>query len=781
MERAVAGSPVTGPTLTFEDGLGERRYTVGAGNKPLEVLRLSTDLSAVSSFEFALRERAVRLANFRHHWYGHVRAVELDKLTSALVVVSDYVPGVRLSTLLAAAEKRSVPLDVDAARCLIRQLVSAVAAWQETVTDVCHGAIGPERIVVTPKGRLVIVEYVLGAALEQLRYSRTQYWRQLRVALPEAVGPVTFDSRVDVTQIGAVALALILGRRLGSDEYPEQVEEVIGGAALRLAAGGLDPMSVDLREWLLRTLQLDAHRSFVTANDARADLELALGSEDLASELRALRGFLARCAVRDPADGSPITFRDASTVDPPSRSRQFLGADIAFSQQEAAPLERAASSRDVTGLDAALDADLGPRLEALKSFLARYPQRGSIDRLAETPRVTMPDDAATVTPPALPPPRVQPAPDSRLDTVRVESFAPSPARGESASAMFNPEQPYQAPGYAKLLQSQAQEPKRAARFRLRRWGIAAGLALIVTIAGLAFPRLRSLPSAPVETSGTLTVGTNPTGISIFIDGTPRGITPLNVELAPGDHLVELVTESERRRIPVSITAGGQVSQFLELPRVSAEFGELAVRTDTARVSVIVDGRPVGRSPLTVPDLTPGPHTVVLQHESGSVTERVLIESGRTTSLVVSMANPPTANAAGWVSISAPADVQVYENQRLLGTNRMDRIMLPVGRHELEFVNDSLDYRVLHSVQVAAGQVSQIRLEWPQGSLALNAIPWAEVWVDGRLIGETPIGNVSVPIGSHEVMFRHPELGERRVSVVVTVGKLTKVGIDLEKK
>jgi serine/threonine-protein kinase len=66
-------------------------------------------------------------------------------------------------------------------------------------------------------------------------------------------------------------------------------------------------------------------------------------------------------------------------------------------------------------------------------------------------------------------------------------------------------------------------------------------------------------------------------------------------------------------------------------------------------------------------------------------------------------------------------------------------------------------------------------------MAINAIPWAEVFVDNARVGETPIGNIAVPIGSHEVIFRHPELGERRLSVTVSVGEPMKVGVDLRSK
>jgi hypothetical protein len=129
----------------------------------------------------------------------------------------------------------------------------------------------------------------------------------------------------------------------------------------------------------------------------------------------------------------------------------------------------------------------------------------------------------------------------------------------------------------------------------------------------------------------------------------------------------------------------------------------------------------------------------------------------------------------------PTDVQVFENGRLIGSSDFERIMLPIGRHDLELVNEPLGYRERRAVQIAAGLTSTIRLELPRGSMAINAIPWAEVFVDGARVGETPIGTITVPIGPHEVLFRHPELGERRLSVTVTTREPLKVGVDLRSK
>jgi hypothetical protein len=639
-----------------------------------------------------------------------------------LVVVSDYVPGIRLSTILAEAHKRPVPLEINAVRHLIRQLVSAAAALQEAAPEVSNGAIAPERLIITPAGRLIVVEYVLGAALEQLAHSRARYWRELGVALPGSVGSPQFDARTDVTQIGAVALALILGRPLTTDEYPERLPDLIKGATLR-SVMGLDPLPPGLREWLHRALQLDQWESFTSPADARTSLDEAFGNENTVAELGALHVFLARYA---PVDAPP-------------------------------------------------EDNIAPRLEAMKAFLARYPSR----RTTTGTSPSAPNQAPVASAPAaepIPTPEPEPilTPAEPADVPAAE-----PARPEAASVA--PEPAAHAKETSGTTVSYAEDRRSAApvlashRLRILLPVAGALIALGIVLAVVYF-RPSSAPA-----TGTLSVGTSPAGISVFVDGTAHGVTPLGVELPPGEHVIELRTATERRRIPVTLTAGGQVSQYFEFARPAQASGELLVRTDPLGASVTVDGKYVGRSPVSVPDLAAGTHTVVLQHDIGTLTERVLIEDGRTASLVVSMGGTQKSAAAGWIRLDVPAEVQVFENGRRIGASDLERIMLPVGRHDLEFVNNALGFRVYRAVQVSAGQVSSVRLEWPRGSMAVNAIPWAEVLVDGNRVGETPIGSITVPIGTHEVVFRHPDLGERRMTVTVTTGEPVKVGVDLRSK
>src|SRR5204862_342977 len=184
----------------FTDGLGDRVVAVDAATGDLlQILRVRPQLLAVPSFEFALRERAARLANFRHAYYARVRRI--DRHPTGLAIVSDHVEGVRLSEMLRVAQARNLQLDLNAALCLLRQLVPSLALLHENARDVAHGLIGPERLIVTPRARLIVVEHVLGSAVEQLQFKRERLWQELRVAVPASAGAIRFDHRLDVTAI----------------------------------------------------------------------------------------------------------------------------------------------------------------------------------------------------------------------------------------------------------------------------------------------------------------------------------------------------------------------------------------------------------------------------------------------------------------------------------------------------------------------------------------------------------------------------------------------------
>jgi len=742
MYPAAARPPAFAP-VTFEDGFGQRRHALSVAHEPLEVLAFRDDLTSVSSFEFALRDRVGRFSNFQSEHFARIRAVErLGKGGATLALISDQVQGNRLSEILAQAETRRLPVETDAALCVIRQLVSAVAQLHKK-PELWHGAIAPERIIVTPNARVVIVEQVLGAAIEQLHYSYEQYWKELRVAMPKS-GTGQFDRRTDITQVGAVALALLIGRAIAVDEYPMRIGEMINGTWALSASGNIGPLPAPLREWLTRSLQLDPRNPFPSAVEAWAEIDRVLRYSDPLGEVAALESFLKRyqtTAAMKAGTPSSAPMLPRPTAVPRSAPP---------AQTATTPLPAATSHTHTT------------------PHTAASPYMSATAYASPTPYTTVTPPSVT-TPVAVPAPSVapqrlvMPQPDPPASTVT------SPVREEEYS--FDDDE-------SEEVDSDMEKSAGMSRSRL----IAAAVVLIaLTSGGTIAARKFFMPAEQPAAMGTLAVQTNPPGVSVVIDGKQRGATPLSIALEPGRHSLELVTEGDVRAVPITITPGGQVSQFIDLPHTASAFGELQIRTDPAGAQVSVDGHTLGKSPLTAEGLAPGQHTVVLENELGSVTQKVNIEAGATASLMVPLTASRGAGVSGWITVTAPVDVQLYENQRLLGSSQTDRIMVPVGRHDLEIVNETLGFKMTRVVNVSPGQVSTLKLDIPKAAVALNALPWAEAWVDGERIGETPIGSVALTIGPHEVVFRHPELGEKRVVTTVTLGTPTKVTVDMTKK
>jgi hypothetical protein len=279
--------------------------------------------------------------------------------------------------------------------------------------------------------------------------------------------------------------------------------------------------------------------------------------------------------------------------------------------------------------------------------------------------------------------------------------------------------------------------------------------------------------------GALVVQSNPSGIPVFVDGMEHGKTPARVTVAPGSHILELRGRGVPRVIPLNVTAGAEVSQYLEFAEAPVT-GELAVQSEPAGAKVIVDGTDRGVAPVTITDLAPGDHRVELQSEGVTARHTVTVQAGGTASLVVPIGSGSSAGpVSGWVTVKAPFAMEIREQGRLIGTTDTDRLMMAAGRHELDFVSEPLGYRATRVVQVGPGKTVAISLDVPQGVVNLNAAPWAEVWIDGRRVGETPIGNLAVSIGPHEVVFKHPQLGEKRHAISVTLGGPVRLSVDMK--
>ncbi|MEQ1910995.1 MAG: PEGA domain-containing protein [Vicinamibacterales bacterium] len=673
------------PEVVFEDGLGIR-YLVAdpSGASATEVLALRTALSAVPSFEFALRERVARLGAFSHPSFTQLRGVErVGGIEAGLRLRSDGVDGTRLSRLIDVAQAQGVFLDIKAALCLTRQLVAALAALHDSARDLSHGAISTERLVVTPQGRLIVVEHGVGAALQQLRYSREQYWTELRLALPASnTAAVLFDQRVDVTQIGVVALALILGRRLKDGEIPAHMADLVGTAQAVSPRGGIEPLPTGLRGWLARALQLDPLRSFASALDARNELDAILGASDDLASASSLEAFLDRL-------------------------------------EQSGPLPGVAWPQDL------VDGDEEPQIpEPLRDIML-----ADIDTALTRGRTPAP----TVVPfapsplPAVRRPEPEPEPEPVLESAH-ELEQPAADLDEWPKVVYTP-RPVDAEAGAKPapLVSKGQG---------RVWpSVVAGVvsaSIAATVGVKAASRVPMEPAVALA-PGTLELSSGPAGVDAFVDGAFRGLTPLSIDLAPGVHTIELYRPSaERQSIPITLMSGMKVSQYADVPLAigdgaldvdaadassdqgstepsqpvpvaqPSEMGWVSVVSD-AKIRIFENDALIGSSRDRV-ELPSGEHELTLVDDlSGINTTRVVKVETRKTA-VINVAMPTGALA---VVATPRAEVWVDGNKR--GDTPIGSLTLPAGAHDIVLRHAELGDR-RRAVVVTAGELVSLSVD-----------------------------------------------------------------------
>ena len=105
--------------------------------------------------------------------------------------------------------------------------------------------------------------------------------------------------------------------------------------------------------------------------------------------------------------------------------------------------------------------------------------------------------------------------------------------------------------------------------------------------------------------------------------------------------------------------------------------------------------------------------------------------------------------------------------------------LSPGQHTLEVTRPGVLGVQRETVVIEPGET--LRRAYPAdeyGWLQVVVIPWAEVFVGGQSIGQTPMGKVKAAVGEHALALRHPEVEEQRQTVVIVEGETTLVRVTL---
>jgi hypothetical protein len=669
-------------------------------------------------------------------------------------------------------------------------------------------------------------------------------WQEFRIATLPDPKVAHFGRRVDVVQVGLVTLEMLLGRSLGPSDYPTGLAGLLNQVEETTADGTRAPVRSGVRGWLERALSMRGDSSFRTLIEAQKAFSQLLQQEGCAASSAAWDAFVGVCetaALRVPVvvvapdvppAGASIEAPAVERVTAPTPAALVAEpveptvtalpdghggiASFATLPAEPTPVEVQVSQPG----DAAAPASEGDPLVRLRedpfgpwpvatptgsaAALLESFDAPSAPQTAAAALVAAPVSAAEPTRntgyPQGAPPTAEPArPDVRRETLFESPPLAEPHRVPmpQTPAWELPAAPAATPvadwgtrergkDLAYLVLSEGQEAAEAdaaaaaeseeldrayRRDRRIRIAVLVALALVGTVVAVFAPYAWKVVFEGRLVQGTLVVDSNPSGAVISVDGQVRGHTPAELTVKAGEHLLEVQVGGSATSKTITIKPNEKSVEQMTFPE-AGERGGLMITTYPSKGKISVDGIPRGDAPVKVTDLQPGMHTLLVETSHGAQEQDVLVQSGRVSQLSV-----PTLS---WLRVNAPIELTVYEGAKMLGTTGSAPVMVAPGRRNLDFVNKSVGLKLRHYVDAVAGQVVTVPIELPNGMMNLYADQPAEVIVDGNTVGETPLTGLQVPLGSHDVIFRHPKYGEVRYTVAVTLTGPVKLSVTFRK-
>lgn len=258
-------------------------------------------------------------------------------------------------------------------------------------------------------------------------------------------------------------------------------------------------------------------------------------------------------------------------------------------------------------------------------------------------------------------------------------------------------------------------------------------------------------------SASLWVNASPLGATVLVDGDSVGTIPLWLEsLAAGEHRVEVVDRGVTVADTFLVVASGEMAELefgasaarepaptdaveiAEPPAAAAPpaadwEGHVRITSDPSNALVLLDGRRMGRTPLSLSGVRPGQRAFTVSKEGYEPTvHQIDVRPG--------------------VQFEASVDLR----PRAAAPPRLARTERPVP-------------------QPAAPA------EPPApGTVEILVRPWGQIVIDGevRQRESDVVYRTQLPAGSHQVRVSHPQLGTSERTVTVQPGGVSRIEFDL---
>jgi tRNA A-37 threonylcarbamoyl transferase component Bud32 len=635
-----------------------KAYGAHGFEKTLAIKRILPDLARDAEFENRFIAEA-KLAGALTH-ANIVQIFDFGRFAGSLYIAMEYVDGPDLGRFLKTAAGRDEVVPMGAAMHVAMEMCKGLDVAH--ARRIVHSDISPSNILLSRLGEVKIADFGIARAAadgpQRKDAPADRVMGKWPYMSPEQTRGEPLDARSDVFSAAVVIYELFTCASLFRGRDAESIVERVRAMPIPPASSRRPSLPPALDEVLARALERDPARRYQQASDLlRALLEVSYSHTLVATSMDvadAIRRWMPK--AEEPAPVAPVD------------------ADALIREQ------LAGGGGTVGG--------------------ARVTERAS------TPAM------------GTPPPDSVPEPLVLGESQKTEALPGSHGRkvtfvrGQQGSDGI-PVWELTIAGDPGVVPPVTPAAVTAPRARGRRAALSAAVALVAAGAAAWAVSRATGNAAPVST-GELRVESSPAGAEIFLDGRALAqSTPTTIAVTDPTRArrLELRLPGYRpwQEAAVVLKPGEHAFYRAQLEALSTR---LVVRTDPPGAEVALDGRTIGRTPISNQGVPAdgGTHKLRLRrHGFVDVTEDVQLVDGRDVVLDRTLAKTTPAPRYGTIDLHVDPWALVYLDGRQIGEAPVRGLSLPLGRHRLKLVNPVQRRQMTLAVEVPAKHAYRVKL------------------------------------------------------------------------
>jgi eukaryotic-like serine/threonine-protein kinase len=712
----------------------------GGFARNLVVKRILPHLSSDSSFTELFLDEAKLSALLNHP--NIVQVYDFGEADGSYFMAMELIRGPDLMALIRGAKKVNLPMPVPIAAGLMTQVMKGLDYAHRAVDDVgkplgiIHRDISPHNVLVRLDGIAKVTDFGIAKASTQQHHTEAgQVKGKFSYLSPEQLRGETIDQRCDIFAAGLVFFELLTGEKaLGEGELA--VRNLIDGTlrSLEELRPEVDP---EVRQIVSIATQLKPEDRYPTSRDMATALDKYLAAQGGLGNPEAIAVFIKTVQVDtgDPLSitgtGSlsgehPVVAATAAPKAAPAAVKASVQASASAKPAKAPLPTKPAAAETVIRAPLSVAAEAPPtrigRAPAARSPLA---SPGLTVRASEEVNNTMDDDLGV-----------------RETLIGGQAYSDEGAEPLQSDALIDT-----LPPGTPLTSEELEEPSAPrSRSRVLLWGSSFAAAVIIG-AGVFIFMNRADPGQ----------ATAPTPL--------RGAGPAATSVAPVANAPTAPPSAE----PASPPNPPTLTPVAANPEKTVE-KPVPPPVPAVQPPPLVAVPAVEKRPAVHAATTPKP----AKHAKGQKVATIEGDAPAATPPIPA-AEPATLsiNAVPWGDVSIDG--------RLIGRTPLLKAAVVAGEHTLKLANGDLGLTYTRALKIDAGEDHREMLKLAKGKVLFVVVPFADVTIGKKAIGQTPLPPQELYEGTYDVTFSNSGLGKTETrKVKVAAGEQTTVRLDLRK-